>query len=431
MNWLLAAQRFPPPEFSETGHQLPSLTGSMPRGPWMEHLDIAVLLGALVLAAWLALRLRSRWGLVVLGIFSVLYFGFWRKGCICSIGSIQNLAQGLADPSFGVPIVVLVFALAPLAFALLCGRVFCSAVCPHGALQDLMLIKPVTVPVWLEHGLGLIPNAYLGLAMIFAATGGGYIICQYDPFVTIFRLSGSAIMVSCGIGLLLLGLFIGRPYCRVLCPYGALLGMASAVSKWRVRVSPDTCTQCRLCEQSCPFNAINKSTLASPSRTVAADKRRLLAMILLLPVLLAFGAWLGGMSGKHLAHHHRTVSLAERVYLEESGKATGTTDASAVFRTTGGQVDSLYPSAVAMRDRFVFAGRLCGMWLALVVGVKLITLAIRRKRNDYEADHARCLACARCFQSCPQELQRLGLPVPADVPLTRIQNHSITAPILA
>ncbi|MEI6280264.1 MAG: 4Fe-4S binding protein, partial [Verrucomicrobiae bacterium] len=337
--------------------------------------------------------------------------------CICSIGSIQNIAQGLADSSFGVPVTVLAFGLLPLAFALLFGRVFCSSVCPHGALQDLMLLKPVTVPVWLEHGMRLIPYTYLGLAMIFAATGGGYIICQYDPFVTIFRLSGTALMVSCGIGLLVLGIFVGRPYCRFLCPYGVLLGLASNVSKWRVRITPDTCTQCRLCEQACPFNAINKSTVETPSRTVTADKRRLAAMILLLPLLLGLGGWLGGLTGKNLARNHRTVNLAERVCLEESGRASGTTDTSAVFRATGAPVESLYADARTVRDRFVLAGRLCGVWIALVVGGKLIALAIRRKRHDYEADQSRCVACARCFLSCPQELQRLGLPVPEGAPL--------------
>lgn len=417
MNWLLAAQRFPPPEFTETGHTLPGFLTPMPRGPWLEHLDIAVLLGALVLAAWLALRVRSRRGLVGLGIFSVLYFGFWRKGCICSIGSIQNIAQGLADPSFGVPVTVLAFGLLPLAFALLFGRVFCSAVCPHGALQDLMLLRPVRVPVWLEHGLRLVPYTYLGLAMIFAATGGGYIICQYDPFVAVFRLSGSALMVSCGIGLLVLGIFVGRPYCRFLCPYGVLLGMASNLSKWRVRITPDTCTQCRLCEQSCPFNAINKSTVETPSRTVTADKRRLAAIILLLPVLLASGCWLGAVTGITLARGHRSVNLAERVYLEETGGASDTSDASAAFRATGAPVESLYADAQAVRDRFVLAGRLCGAWVALVVGCKLITLAVRRNRHDYEADQSRCIACARCFLSCPQELHRLGLPVPDGAPL--------------
>ncbi len=417
MIWLLAAQRFPPPEFTETGHALPGFLAPLPRGPWLEHLDIAVLVGALVLAAWLALRGRSRRGIVALGIFSVLYFGFWRKGCICSIGSIQNIAQGLADSSFGVSATVLAFGLVPLVFALVFGRVFCSAVCPHGALQDLMLLKPVTVPVWLEHGLRLIPYTYLGLAMIFAATGGGYIICQYDPFVTIFRLSGSALMVSCGIGLLVLGIFVGRPYCRFLCPYGVLLGMASNVSKWRVQITPDTCTQCRLCEQSCPFNAINPSTVETPSRTVETDKRRLAAMILLLPLLLILGGWLGGETGKHLAGRHRTVNLAERIYLEEIGKIKDWTAASAAFRMTATPVESLYADARVVQGRFLLAGRLCGAWIALVVGGKLIALAIRRKRHDYEADQTRCVACARCFRSCPQELQRLGLPVPEGAPL--------------
>lgn len=417
MKWLLDAQRFPPPEFTETSHKLPGFTSPLPRGPWLEHLDVVVLLAALSLSAWLALRYRSRRGLVVLGIFSLLYFGFWRKGCICSIGSIQNIAQGLADPSFGVPVTVLAFGLLPLVFALLFGRVFCSAVCPHGALQDLMLIKPVTVPGWLEQGLRLIPYTYLGLAMIFAATGGGYIICQYDPFVTIFRLSGSVLMVSSGVALLVLGMFVGRPYCRFLCPYGVLLGLVSNVSKWRVRITPDTCTQCRLCEQSCPFGAINKSTVETPSHTATTDKRRLVAMILLLPVLLGIGGWLGGLTGENLAGKHRTVNLAEQIYLEEIGKTSGTTDASVAFRLTGATVESLYADAQAVRDRYVLAGRLCGIWIALVVGGKLIMLAIRRKRHDYEADQTRCVACARCFKSCPQELQRLGLPVPEGVPL--------------
>ena len=412
MIWLLAAQRFPPPEFTETGHQLPGFTIPLPRGPWFEYLDVAVLLLALLLSAWLVLRHRSRRCLVALGLFSMLYFGFWRKGCICSIGSIQNIAQGLADSSFGVPLAVLAFGLLPIVFALLFGRVFCSAVCPHGVLQDLMLIKPIKVPGWLEQGLRLIPYTYLGLAMIFAATGGGYIICQYDPFVTIFRLSGSLLTVSFGIGLLVLGLFVGRPYCRFLCPYGVLLGLASNLSKWRAKVAPENCTQCRLCEQSCPFDAINPASIEAPSRTIAVDKRRLALMVLLLPVLVGLGVWLGGVTGKSLAGKHRTVDLAARVYLEESGKVSGATDASVAFRMTGAPVADLYAAARVVRDRYLMAGRLGGAWIALVIGFKLIALTVCRKRQEYETDPTRCVACARCFKSCPQELLRLGVLVP-------------------
>ena len=413
---VLAVQRFPPPQFTETGHLLPPLTGPLSRALTLEYLDVAVLLGALALAAWLALRQRSRNWLATLGIFSLLYFGFWRKGCVCSIGSIQNIAQALGDPSAGVPLTVLAFGLLPLVFALLFGRVFCAAVCPHGALQDLMLIKLVAVPPWLEHGLRLLAHTYLGLAMVFAATGGGYIICQYDPFVPIFRFSGATALVVAGVALLVVGLFIGRPYCRFLCPYGVLLGLAARLSRWRVRITPDTCTQCRLCEQSCPVGAINPSTLDAPVRDAAADKRRLVWLIALLPVLLAAGLGLGGLAGTNLARRHRIVNLAERVHQEDLGLAADTTDASAAWRATGAPVADLYTAAQDLRRRYVLAGRLCGLWIGLVIGLKLITLAIRRRRKDYEADQARCIACARCYLYCPQELRRLGLPVPEAPP---------------
>ncbi len=408
----VVAPRFPPPEFTETGHVLPVPSAPAAQALWVDYLDAAVLVAALVLVSWLVLRRRSRSGVVAVGIFSVLYFGFWRKGCICSIGSIQNLAQALFDSSFGVPLTVLVFGLAPLLFALFFGRSFCAAVCPHGALQDLVLLKPVKVPGWLDHSLRMLAWIYLGLAVVFAATGGGYIICQYDPFVPIFRLSGSLTMVLLGVSLLVVGVFVGRPYCRFLCPYGVLLGLAASVSKWRVRITPDTCTQCRLCEESCAFGAIHKSAVDAPARPRAPDQRRLILLLILLPALIAGGIGLGGMAGGTLARKHRLVSLAERLQLEDTGVVPDTTDASAAFRAGNNSSETLYAEARALQHRYTVAARWCGAWIGLVVGLKLLSLAIVRQRPDYEADPARCLSCARCYRFCPQELQRLGLPVP-------------------
>ena len=409
---ILAAQRFPPPEFSETGHQLPGFIAPAVRALSLERLDMAVLAVALALAAWLIFRQRSRRGLVWLGIFSVVYFGFWRKGCICSIGSIQNLALGLADSSYAVPVVAIVFGILPLVIALFFGRVFCSSVCPHGALQDLVLLKPVTVPVWLEHALRLIPYTYLGLAIVFAATGSGFIICQYDPFVPLFRFSGSAAMVLTGVGFLVAGIFIGRPYCRFLCPYGVLLGLAANVAKWRVRITPTDCTQCRLCEKSCPFNAIEPPPLVAPTRNLAANKRRLAWLLAAAPVIIVLIGWLGGVTGTTLARKHRLVNLAERIQLEDFGAVTGPTDASAAFRTSGTPTEELFATARQLQHRYILAGRLAGIWIGLVIALKLITLAMRRPRHDYETDRTQCVACARCYRSCPEELKRLGLPVP-------------------
>ena len=69
---------------------------------------------------------------------------------------------------------------------------------------------------------------------------------------------------------------------------------------------------------------------------------------------------------------------------------------------------------VAPGERMTLASWLLGAWVGLVIGVKLIALSVRVTRTDFEPDRGACVACARCFLSCPQERTRLGLaPAPA------------------
>ncbi len=392
----------------------------------LQYLDVAVLAAALGLATWLIYRRRSRRGLVALSMFSLLYFGFWRKGCVCAIGSLQNIAQALGDPAYAVPVAVIAFFVLPLALALFVGRAFCAGVCPHGALQDLLLLKPVKLPFWLEQGLGILPFIYLGGAVLFAATGSALIICEYDPFIPVFRMSGRTLMVLVGAGLLVLGVFVGRPYCRFLCPYGALLKLAGSVAKWRLRVTPGSCTQCRLCESSCPFGAMRRPESGKPEpRTLALDRRRLAWLLLLLPALVAAGAWLGGRLAVPASRLHPSVSLAHRFVLErDTPPKTGALAADDLDLERARQnPQALLAQAAAIQHKFRLGGWLFGAWVGLVVGAKLLSLSVRRQRADYEPDRGACLACARCLEYCPNELLRRGI-----VPTAQTSPTSPTSP---
>jgi len=403
----IGVERFPPPDFVETDHVIPSPTSPSPRQDVYEYIDAAVLLVALALASYLVLKKRSRRAIFALTVFSLLYFGFWRKGCVCPIGAIQNIVFSIFDPDYAVPIVVVVFFLLPLIFTLFFGRTFCAAVCPLGAIQDMVLAQPVSVPVWLESALRLFAYIYLAAAVLMAATGSAFVICRYDPFVSIFRLSGSLNILILGGCLLLIGVFIGRPYCRFLCPYGVILRQMSRLSKWRVKITPDECIQCRLCEDSCPFGAIRKPSTQWPAQEYHVAKKRLALLLLLLPVLVFLGGWAGsGLKGV-TSRAHETVRLAEQIYMEETGETEEITDASTAFRATGQKINELYEQASDIRTRFEFGGWILGCFIGLVIGLKLIGLSVWRQRTDYEADRASCLACGRCYESCPKEQVRL------------------------
>ena len=399
-------ERFPPPDF-ESGYELPQTTYQPARRGVYEYIDVAVLLCALSLSSYLVLVKRDRRAIFVLTVFSLLYFGFWRKGCVCAIGATQNIVLAFFDNSYAVPFAVVLFFLLPLVFTLFFGRTFCAAVCPLGAIQDLVVLKPTAVPLWLESALRLLAYLYLGIAVLLAATGSAFIICRYDPFVSFFRLTGNLNILIAGGCLLVIGVFIGRPYCRFLCPYGVILRQLSRVSQWRVKITPDECINCRLCEDSCPFGAINKSTTDWPRRDYNKSKTRLAILIILLPVLAVSGAFATAATSGWLSRAHPTVRLADRIYLEQSGKAKDTTDASLAFRGTGKPIDQLYAQAAGIQVKTGLGSLILGAFFGLLIGLKLIKNSVRRHRTDYEADRASCLACGRCFQYCPREHVRL------------------------
>ncbi|NOR76384.1 MAG: 4Fe-4S binding protein [Draconibacterium sp.] len=395
-------QRFPKPEF-DTGYEQPSTITPEPRAQALEYMDVFILFLVLSLATYFALKSRSRQGILWLSVFTLAYFGFYRNGCICSIGSIQNVVLSFFDSGYAVSATTLLFFLLPLLFALFFGRTFCAGACPLGAIQDLVVVKPISLPKWLNKTLGLIPYIYLALAVLFAATGTDFIICRYDPFVGIFRMDAKFHMAVLGIAFLLMGMFVSRPYCRFLCPYGVLLSWMSRFSKWHLTITPTTCIQCKLCANSCPFDAIDYPTNEKEVIKSGLGPKRFLIYAVVIPIWIAVGVFVGAKSHTFLSKANADVYLAELLISQPELRNDPDNLDIQTFITSGKSMETLVEEAEIIREKFYIGSMIAGGFLGLVIGLTLLNTVVFRRRQDYEPHKGNCFSCARCIDYCPVE----------------------------
>ncbi len=395
-------QRFPKPEF-ESGYEQPDPTTPEPRNAAMEWFDFVVLAGVLGLAAWLAIKKRSRRGILWLSVFAMIYFGFIRLGCICPIGAVQNVTLGLFDPAYKISLTILVFFLLPLIVALFYGRAFCGGACPLGAIQDLVIIKPVSVPSWVRKTLAFIPYLYLGLAVLFAATRTDFIICRYDPFIGIFRMDAPYLMIILGISFLLLGTVFARPYCRVLCPYGVILSWMSRFSGKHLTITPDECINCRLCENSCPFDAIDHpiDKKLRTEESVKKNRRRFTLFLFLIPVFMMIGGFALSKAHIFLSRANPDVYLAELMIEYPEVKEDPDNIDVQEFLKSGKSMDELVQEASIVRGKFKTGSWILGAFLGLVIGVMVMNQFVMRERDTYEPNRSNCFSCGRCMEYCP------------------------------
>jgi polyferredoxin len=171
---------------------------------------------------------------------------------------------GAWDPVHPAGLAIL---LAAIGCAALLRKGFCGHVCPVGLVSDLAaglgrrLKVDRTPPVLLDRILR-VPK-YLLLAF-FLATALAMDPDSIQAFLTSpFNLAADArmlrfflapssttlIVLGCLAGL---GMVVRNAWCRWLCPYGALLGLAALAGPVAVRRDPAGCTGCGRCERACP-----------------------------------------------------------------------------------------------------------------------------------------------------------------------------------
>lgn len=215
-------------------------------------------------------------------------------------GTIHCLTGWMAKIQFlpavlALNVVVIVFL---ILLTLICGRIYCSVICPLGVMQDIIAwfgkkakknrYAYSAAKNWLRYGM---------LAVFVAAlvAGASSIVSLLAPYSAFGRIAsnllapvygwcnnlqawgaeqadslafyrtevstGGTLMVAVAAVTLVL-LFIlawrnGRTYCNTICPVGTVLGFLSRWSWLKPVIDTSKCVNCRLCERNCKSACIN------------------------------------------------------------------------------------------------------------------------------------------------------------------------------
>ncbi|MGD0579939.1 MAG: 4Fe-4S binding protein [Bryobacteraceae bacterium] len=155
-----------------------------------------------------------------------------------------------------------------LAGSLLFRKSFCGWLCPVGTFSEYLwklgratFHRNFYLPRWLDIGLRSLKYILLALFVYAVGSmparalaeflGSPYGIVADVKMLNFFRYMGltAAFVLA---GLVLASVFVQNFWCRYLCPYGALVGLAALLGPFRIRRAPDACIDCAKCAQACP-----------------------------------------------------------------------------------------------------------------------------------------------------------------------------------
>lgn len=167
--------------------------------------------------------------------------------------------------------------------SLLLRRSFCSWICPVAAVSEWswkggyrLFRRSYRLPGWLDNVLQSLKYLFMaffvyGIAIAMSPEAlRSFINSDYHKIADIrlmsFFLQISPLALGIIAVLALASFVLRNPFCRYLCPYGAMLGLVAMLSPLRVTRNMDRCVSCGVCNQVCPsyIDVMHKTNVVSP-----------------------------------------------------------------------------------------------------------------------------------------------------------------------
>lgn len=202
-----------------------------------------------------------------------------------------------------------------LILTFICGRVYCSTICPVGVMQDIIGRlsgrgkNKNSHKRWFKFhaAYNLLRYLLLGVVLLLAYVGVIELLLLLDPYSNFGRLASNLFrpavieinnllanvlllfdnyslyhitiehvtVISFGAAIIFLiviavmTLFRGRLFCNTLCPVGGILSIVSRFSLFKITIDASLCNTCGNCERSCKAECIDsKSKQVDTSRCI-------------------------------------------------------------------------------------------------------------------------------------------------------------------
>ena len=210
----------------------------------------------------------------------------WKKSYVSQSGTyVQAPLYWVAVYVIGILMVI----------GALCGRLVCGLLCPFGWVQDLLYkipVKKIKLPrneasinraahpgfvrflIGLDRYLRYAKYAFLIVMVIFLPlmVKANPWFCKYVcpsgmllggiPLMSMDKgladAAGTLTMLKCSIltFIVVLSVFLYRPFCRYICPLGAIYSLFNKVSLYRYGIDDTACNRCKgcsACAKVCPM----------------------------------------------------------------------------------------------------------------------------------------------------------------------------------
>jgi polyferredoxin len=195
---------------------------------------------------WKKWEMQVEISLLVLALSTIAGFVFLTPLMPIEFTGLVSLLTGSRTLTLGLIGILIVIGL-----AVIYGRTFCGHICPVGTIQELASqlpgkkvdIKNPKIPELIRFGV-FIAVVIAGLSSLT--------LMEYTGLYNFFSLTMSAGFILFAI-ILGISLFVYRPVCRFLCPYGLIFSLANFRSRYTITRTKH-CIDCRKCEKACPVH---------------------------------------------------------------------------------------------------------------------------------------------------------------------------------